>query len=202
MRLLPAILAMTAVVVASNILVQVPIGAWLTLGALTYPFAFLVTDLVNRRDGPAAARRVVLWGFGAGILCSVAASFLETPGGNPLTTPRIATGSAVAFLVAQLLDIAVFDRLRRGSWWRAPLVSSLVASVPDTALFFAIAFSASFAFLDAADPNGWARETVPLLGAGPPAPVWVSLALADYGAKAAVALVALGPFRLLLRSRG
>ena len=190
--------AMAAVVVASNILVQFLWGDWLTLGAFTYPLAFLVTDLTNRALGPAAARRVVFAGFLVGVACSLAASQLVNEYGDPLTTLRIAVGSGVAFLTAQLLDVAIFARLRAGAWWRAPLVSSLIGSAVDTALFFSIAFAAAFAFLDPADPNGWARETVPVLGAGPEAPLWVSLAIADFGVKIGLALLALIPFRLFL----
>lgn len=97
-----------------------------------------------------------------------------------------------------MLDVAVFDRLRRGSWWRAPLVSSLLGSTLDTALFFSIAFSSTFAFIDPADDVSWANALAPLLGAGPAAPLWVSLAVADFGVKLGLALVALAPFRLAL----
>lgn len=193
--------AMAVVVVASNVLVQHLLGDWLTWGALTYPFAFLVTDLANRRFGAAAARRVVWAGFAAGVACSLAASRMTGEGGEALTTLRIALGSGLAFLAAQMLDVAVFDRLRAGAWWRAPLVSTLLASALDTVLFFSVAFSAAFVFLDPADPNGWAREAVPLFGGGPEAPLWVSLALADLGVKLALALLALLPFRALSRGR-
>src|SRR5262245_13632470 len=118
MKLLPGIIAMTVIVVASNILVQHPMGAYLTWGALTYPFSFLVNDITNRLQGSAAARRVVLAGFVAGLICSVVAA--QYPG---LTTMRIALGSLTAFLVGQLLDITIFNSLRRAVWWRAPLVS-------------------------------------------------------------------------------
>lgn len=181
--------AMAAIVLASNILVQFLLGDWMTWGALTYPLAFLVTDLTNRLYGPASARRVVAVGFAMGVACSAVASLWD------LTTLRIALGSGLAFLVAQLVDIGVFDRLRRGRWWRAPLVSSLIGSALDTAVFFSIAFAAAFAFIDPADPNGWARESVPLLGFGGMAPLWVSLAVADFGVKLALALLALLPFR-------
>ncbi|MEM9197974.1 MAG: VUT family protein [Pseudomonadota bacterium] len=183
--------AMAAIVLASNILVQFLLGDWLTWGALSYPLAFLVTDLTNRLYGAAAARRVVAVGFAMGVACSAVASLWD------LTTLRIALGSGLAFLVAQSVDIGVFNRLRQGRWWRAPLVSSLIGSALDTAVFFSVAFAAAFAFIDPADPNGWAREAVPLLGAGPEAPLWVSLAVADFGVKLALALAALVPFRLL-----
>ncbi len=184
--------AMTLVVVASNILVQHLYGDWLTLGAFTYPVAFLVTDLTNRALGAAKARRVVFVGFVAGVACSFVAA------GYDATTLRIAIASGTAFLAAQLLDIAVFDRLRQGSWWRAPLASSFFGSTVDTLLFFSIAFSSTFAFLDPADDVSWANEAIPLLGAGPTAPLWASLATADFGVKMALALIALIPFRLAL----
>ncbi|MFO7856279.1 MAG: VUT family protein [Paracoccaceae bacterium] len=186
--LLLGVAAMAAVVVASNVLVQVLLGDWLTWGALTYPVAFLVTDLSNRLLGPAAARRVVLAGFAVGVACSLAAAGLGA------TTLRIAFGSGLAFLAAQLLDVAVFDRLRGGRWWRAPLVSSLIGSALDTALFFSIAFSAALSGLLPGDV-AWANDPVPLLGLGPVAPLWVSLAVADFAVKLALALLALAPFR-------
>ncbi|MGQ0564005.1 MAG: queuosine precursor transporter [Gemmobacter sp.] len=194
MRLLPAILAMAAVVLASNILVQVLFGDWLTWGAFTYPFAFLVTDVTNRLMGPAAARKVVLWGFVTGLLCSAVGTQIEGPFG-PLVTLRVALGSATAFLVAQLMDIAVFDRLRAGSWWRAPLVSTLVSSTVDTAIFFTIAFAAALAFIEPANDVSFFNQMLPLLGHGPEAARWVSLAVADWGVKLLLALVALLPFR-------
>jgi hypothetical protein len=197
--LVPGILAMGAIVLASNILVQHPLGAWLTWGALTYPFAFLVTDLVNRLQGPAAARRVVLAGFAVGLVCSAIGTQVEGPAG-PLVTLRVALGSGLAFLVAQLIDVAVFDRLRgAGGWWRAPLLSTLVGASLDTALFFTIAFSAGLAWIEPGNDVSWAGGAVPLLGAGPAAPLWVSLAVADWGVKLGLALVALVPFRLAVR---
>jgi hypothetical protein len=117
--LIPGILAMAVIVVASNILVQHPMGAYLTWGALTYPLSFLVNDLVNRLQGVSAARRVVLVGFVVGLICSVIGTQVMGEFG-PLVTLRIAIGSAVAFLVGQLLDITIFNRLRRAAWWRAP----------------------------------------------------------------------------------
>lgn len=195
MRLLLPVLAMATVVVASNVLVQFLYGPWLTWGAFTYPFAFLVTDLTNRLLGAAAARRVVLWGFVTGLACSAIGTQITGEFG-PLVTARVALGSGLAFLSAQMLDIAVFNRLRAGSWWRAPLVSTLCSSTLDTAVFFSIAFSAVLAFLHPATDVSWATEPVPLLGTGPTAPLWVSLALADWGVKLALALVALLPFRL------
>ncbi len=194
MRLFPAILAMAAVVLASNILVQFLAGPWLTWGAFTYPFAFLVTDLTNRIAGPAAARRVVLWGFVTGLACSVIGTQIIGAFG-PLVTLRVALGSATAFLAAQMMDIAVFDRLRAGSWWRAPLVSTLVSSTLDTVIFFTLAFSATLVFVEPTNDVAWANVVLPLLGSGPMAPLWVSLAVADWGVKLALALVALLPFR-------
>lgn len=154
--------AMALVVLASNIAVAWPIGDWLTWGAFTYPFAFLVTDLTNRLLGPGPARRVACAGFAFGVLLSLW-----------LAEPRIAAASGAAFLAAQLLDIAIFDRLRRGAWWRAPLVSSLAASALDTALFFSLAF---------------AGTEVP----------WVTLAIGDYCAKLAMAALLLAPFRAVV----
>ena len=197
-RLLPGILAMAAVVVASNVLVQFLFGAWLTWGAFTYPLAFLVTDLTNRLYGAAAARRVVMAGFAVGVACSAIGTQIEGAFG-PLVTWRIALGSGLAFLVAQLLDVAVFDRLRSGTWWRAPLVSSILGSSLDTAIFFTVAFSEALVFIEPSNDVSWAAEALPLLGLGPVAPLWVSLAVADWGVKLALALLALAPFRLFVR---
>mgnify|MGYP002777015310 CR=1 FL=1 len=195
--LLPGIAAMAAVVVASNVLVQFLAGDWLTWGAFTYPAAFLVTDLVNRLQGAAAARRVVLAGFAVGVACSLAGTQIAGPAG-PLVSVRVALGSGIAFLAAQLLDVAVFDRFRRGSWWRAPLVSTLAGSTVDTALFFAVAFSAALTVLEPGADLAWAQAAVPLLGQGPQAPLWVSLAVADWLVKLGLAIVALLPFRLIV----
>ncbi|MGB0507602.1 MAG: queuosine precursor transporter, partial [Pikeienuella sp.] len=166
------IIAMAIVVVASNILVQHLYGDWLTWGAFTYPFAFLITDLTNRALGAKAARRVVFVGFLVGVACSLTASQFVNEYGDPLVTLRIALGSGIAFLTAQLVDVFIFSKLRDGKWWRAPLASTLIGSTLDTALFFSIAFGAMFAFIDATDPNGWALDVVPLLGMGPEAPLW------------------------------
>jgi len=195
--LLPGVLAMAVIVIVSNVLVQFLVGNWLTWGAFTYPFAFLVTDLMNRFYGPVAARRVVLAGFVVGLVCSFVGAQIEGPFG-PLVSLRVAIGSATAFLVGQLLDVAVFNRLRAGSWWRAPFVSSVSGSVLDTVIFFSIAFSASLAFVAPGVDVGWANEVVPLLGRGVPAPLWMSLALADFGVKFAIAVLALAPFRAAL----
>lgn len=197
-RILPGILAMAAIVVASNILVQFLFGQWLTWGAFTYPLAFLVTDVMNRVYGPSTARRVVFAGFVTGVACSLIGTQIVGEFG-PLVTLRIAVGSGVAFLTAQLLDVAIFDRLRAGSWWRAPLASTLVGSTVDTALFFSIAFSQTLVFLEPSNDVSWAGEVLPTLGVGPQAPLWVSLALADWGVKLALALIALVPFRLIVK---
>jgi len=196
-RLVPAILAMTLVVLASNILVQFPMGAWLTWGALTYPFAFLVADLTNRIHGAPAARRVVVAGFVTGILCSFAGSLIEGEAGA-LVTRRIALGSGLAYLCGQMTDVSIFTLLRGRSWWQAPLVSTLVSSTLDTALFFSIAFSATFVFLEPGNDVAWAGGATALLGFGPALPYWVSLAVADWSVKLALALVALVPFRLIV----
>ncbi len=189
---------MAAVVVASNILVQFLFGQWLTWGAFTYPVAFLVTDVMNRVYGVSAARRVVFIGFVVGVICSLIGTQIMGEYG-PLVTWRIAIGSGLAFLSAQLLDVAIFDRLREGSWWRAPLASTLVGSSVDTAIFFTIAFAGSLTFLEPANDVSWAGEALPLLGSGPVAPLWVSLAVADWMVKLSLALIALLPFRAIVR---
>ena len=187
---------MAAIVVASNILVQFLFGNWLTWGAFTYPFAFLVTDIMNRAYGAQAARRVVFAGFAVGVICSLIGTQIIGEFGQ-LVTLRIALGSGLAFLTAQLLDVAIFSALRSGAWWRAPLASTLIGSTIDTALFFSIAFSATFVFLEPSNDVSWAGEILPILGFGPEAPLWVSLAVADWGVKLALALVALIPFRVI-----
>jgi queuosine precursor transporter len=160
--LLLPIAAMVAVVAGSNVAVQHPINDWLTWGAFTYPFAFLVTDLTNRRLGPQRARTVAYVGFALGVVLSIW-----------VAGPRIALASGTAFLTAQLLDIYVFDRLRRLPWWQAPLISTGLASIWDTAVFFSLAFA----------------------GTGLPWPTW---ALGDLGAKAVMAVALLLPFRALM----
>ncbi|WP_424927045.1 queuosine precursor transporter [Amaricoccus tamworthensis] len=195
--IIPGVAAMATIVVASNILVQFLFGNWLTWGAFTYPFAFLVTDLMNRIHGPGKASRVVLIGFAVGILCSLIGTQIEGEFG-PLVSTRVAIGSGVAFLVAQFLDVGIFSRLRQRAWWKAPLVSSLVAGSLDTLVFFSIAFAAGLSWIAPGVDVAWANEAVPLLGVGPVSPLWVSLAVADFCVKTAVALVALVPFRVLL----
>jgi len=209
----PFVAAMTIVVVASNVLVQFPVGGTvggvaladiLTWGAFTYPFAFLVTDLANRRYGPATARRVVFVGF----MLAVATTILFPPllfraGLIPFETDalrlvRIAIASGTAFLFGQLLDVSVFNRLRRKSWWRAPVVGSIVGSVVDTTIFFSIAFAAAFAFVGPQDD--FALEAAPLLGLGlGPAEYarWISWALGDLSVKLLIAIFALIPYRLI-----
>ncbi|MFT6426243.1 MAG: putative integral membrane protein (TIGR00697 family), partial [Celeribacter sp.] len=129
-HILPGILAMAAIVVASNILVQFLIlDGLLTWGAFTYPFAFLVTDLMNRLYGPNAARKVIFSGFIAGIICSLIGTQIMLQGDGytyPAVALRVAVGSAAAFLIAQLVDVFVFNRLRNGNWWKAPLASTIV----------------------------------------------------------------------------
>lgn len=197
-RLLPGVIAMATIVVASNILVQFLFGQWLTWGAFTYPLAFLVTDVMNRVYGVSMARKVVFAGFVTGVICSLIGTQIMGEFG-PLVTWRIAIGSGLAFLTAQLLDVSIFDKLRGGAWWRAPLVSTLVGSAVDTALFFTIAFSASLTFLEPANDVSWAGEMLPLLGLGPVVPLWVSLATADWCVKLGLALLALVPFRLIVK---
>ena len=188
----PFVAAMAAVVVSSNFLVQFPFGHFglqdlLTWGAFTYPLAFLVNDLTNRRYGPKAARKVVYAGFAIAVLLSVW-----------LASPRIAIASGSAFLTAQILDVFVFDRLREKRWWIAPLTGSVIGSVVDTVLFFSIAFADRFAFLD----TGLGREdgslgfAVPFLGAD--VPLWMSLALGDFCVKMLLSVLMLVPYGALL----
>jgi len=210
-KYLPFVAAMALVVVASNVLVQFPVKGQLgplsladllTWGAFTYPFAFLVTDLANRRNGPVMARRVVFAGFMVAVACSIVVPPLlyrldliefGTTAGRLV---RIAIASGAAFLAAQLLDVTVFNRLRRQSWWRAPIFGTLAGSVVDTAIFFSVAFSAAFAF---AGPNdAFALEASPLLGLVPAEfPRWISWAFGDLSVKLAIAVFALIPYRLI-----
>ncbi|MBP1852188.1 queuosine precursor transporter [Rhizobium halophytocola] len=186
---------MTAVVVASNILVQYPfpgvlfgiqLSDLLTYGAFIYPFAFLVTDLANRQFGPSNARKVVFAGFVVGVILSYVTS-----------QPRIAMASGTAYLVGQLLDISVFNQLRRTSWWKAPLLGSMLGSVIDTVIFFSLSFAPAFAFLGANDDFaiGWA----PVLGVfSTEAPRWISWALGDLTVKVLAGLVLLLPYGALM----
>ena len=197
-RFVVAVLAMVVVVTASNILVQYPVqfdlgpihlGDILTWGAFTYPFAFLVSDLTNRHDGPTQARMVVLVGF----LVGLALSFW-------LSTPRIAIASGSAFLIGQLLDIAVFQRLRNRYWLIPPLSASLFGSLLDTAIFFTLAFAPAFAFIDVAFgmEDGSLGFAAPWLGIGGDVPLWVSLASGDFAVKFLAALLLLAPYRVLM----
>ena len=195
--LIAGIIAMAAIVVASNILVQHTFGSYLTYGAFTYPLSFLVNDIINRLAGVKAARRVVLAGFVVGLVCSFIGTQLHNDYG-PLVTLRVALGSGTAFLVGQLLDVTIFDRLRRAEWWRAPLVSTLIGSTIDSVIFFTIAFAASLTSLEPSSDMSWAAVSGPLLGSGPMVPLWVSLALADWGVKFGIAVFGLLPFRLII----
>jgi uncharacterized integral membrane protein (TIGR00697 family) len=156
-----------------------------------------VTDLMNRMYGASAARRVIFVGFIVGVICSLIGTQIQGEFG-PLVTLRIAIGSGTAFLVAQLIDVSIFSALKNDKWWRAPLASSIVGSTLDTALFFTIAFSAALIFLEPANDVSWANEALPILGFGPVAPLWVSLAVADWGVKLTLALIALVPFKALV----
>ena len=192
LRVLPFVAAMAIIVAVSNVLVQHPfehlgLGEILTWGAFTYPVAFLVNDLTNRRFGPIAARRVVLAGFVIAVALSVW-----------LATPRIAIASGTAFLAAQLLDTTVFDRLRGKAWWQAPFISTLIGSALDTVLFFGLAFSAAFSGIDAffGMEDGSLAFAVPFMGGE--APLWVSLALGDFAVKILIGLAMLAPYGALL----
>lgn len=207
----PFVAAMTLVVLASNILVQFPVSGTLggldladilTWGAFTYPFSFLVTDLANRRHGPVVARRIVFAGFMTAVACSIIVPpllyhlDLTAYASEALRLARIAMASGAAFLCAQLLDITVFNSLRRQSWWRAPILGTLCGSVVDTALFFSIAFAPAFAIIGPGDE--FAAQMAPLLGAFQlDAPRWVSWAIGDLGVKLLIAIVALIPYRLM-----
>jgi uncharacterized PurR-regulated membrane protein YhhQ (DUF165 family) len=197
-RLMAAVAAMVVVVTASNILVLYPVQAQLgplnladllTWGAFTYPFAFLVTDLTNRYDGARNARIVVVVGF----VVALGLSFY-------LSTPRIAIASASAFLLGQLLDIAVFSRLRNRFWLIPPLTGSLLGSALDTLVFFTIAFAPALAGIDAlfGREDGSLGFPAPWLGLGPEVPLWTSLATGDFLVKFLAALILLAPYRALM----
>jgi len=167
---------MGVVVLSSNFLVQFPVNHYglneiLTYGAFSYPLAFLITDLTNRTYGKIFARKIVYLGFLIGIIFTL---FFSTNFAD-LISIRIAIGSGSAFLVAQLVDVQIFDKLRKNSWYVAPLISSSIGSIVDTFLFFCIAFFGT---------------TVP----------WVTLSLGDLAVKLFVTLVMLVPFRLLLNT--
>jgi len=167
---------MGVIVLVSNYLVQFPINYYglkeiLTYGAFSYPIAFLITDLANRSYGKIVARKIVYIGFFIGISFTLLFSTSFTD----LISVRIAIGSGVAFLVAQLLDVQIFDNLRKNKWFIAPLTSSIIGSTIDTFLFFSISFYAT----------------------GVP---WITLSLGDLTVKILVALIMLIPFRLLLKT--
>ena len=169
-------LIMGFVVLISNFLVQFPVNYYgleniLTYGAFSYPIAFLITDLANRSFGKLIARKIVYVGFTIGVLFTL----IFSTNFSDLISIRIAIGSGTAFILAQLLDVQVFDKLRRKTWFVAPLFSSLIGSTVDTFLFFFISF----------------------YGTGVP---WITLSLGDLGVKIFIALIMLIPFRLLLRT--
>ena len=195
--LIVPIMTMSIIVLVSNILVQFLLGNWLTWGALTYPFAFLVTDITNRFYGLSAARKVVLFGFIIGIFCSLVGTQLQGEFG-PLVTFRIALGSATAFIISHLLDISIFNYLRQERWWKAPLISSILGSSLDTLIFFFVAFSGFLIFLEPSNDVSWAVEKVPILGMFGISPLWVSLALADFLVKLSLITISLIPFRFLI----
>lgn len=166
-------LLMGVIVLLSNYLVQFPINKYgleniLTYGAFSYPVAFLVTDLANRSFGKSVAKKIVYFGFTIGVLFTL---FFST-NFEDLISIRIAIGSGTAFIIAQLLDVQIFDRLRKKRWFIAPLKSSLIGSITDTFLFFSISF----------------------YGTGMP---WVTLAIGDLAVKIIVALIMLIPFRMM-----
>ena len=187
---------MGLIVVLSNILVQFRLGNWLTYGAITYPFAFLINDLTNRFYGSRAARQVLYTGFVVGVVCSFAGSQLQGEFG-PLVTLRIAIASGLAFLTAQFLDIIVFDKLRNYKWWIPPAVSRTVGAIVDTVIFFFIAFSSTASVIDTRYDVSWAVELTPILRFGPNFPLWVSLASADFFVKLVLIIFALFPFWLV-----
>ena len=167
---------MGVIVLASNYLVQFPVNYYglneiLTYGAFSYPIAFLITDLANRSYGKLVARKIVYIGFAIGISFTL----LFSTNFTDLISLRIAIGSGTAFLIAQILDVQIFDKLRKRDWFIAPLTSSLIGSTVDTFLFFSISFYAT----------------------GVP---WVTLALGDLIVKILVALIMLIPFRFLLKT--
>ena len=167
---------MGVVVLSSNYLVQFPINYYglneiLTYGAFSYPIAFLITDLANRSFGKLVARKLVYFGF----LLGIGFTILFSTNFSDLISIRIAIGSGVAFLTAQLLDVQIFDNLRRKKWFVAPLTSSLIGSTVDTFIFFFISFYGT---------------NVP----------WFTLALGDLSVKIFVAMIMLIPFRLLLKT--
>ncbi len=156
--LILGIVSMATVITASNILVGYPINDWLTWGHFSFPISFFITDLVNRRLGASRARTVAYFGFTVAVLLSFW-----------LASPRIALASGSAFIVGQLTNIGIFDRLRRRNWWHAPLISSSIASTVDTILFYCIAFA----------------------GTGLP---WLTWSIGDYAVKLVCALFLILPY--------
>ena len=204
LRLMPSIAAMAIVILVSNVLVQIPIAHVVTLGsvdidlaelltwgAFTYPVAFLVTDTTNRIYGVQAARRVVYVGFALGVVLSLIAAFgiaaevaeaqgiavmaALTSDPDAFSMLRIALASGTAFLIGQLMDVVIFDRLRTATWWKAPTVSSFFGSMSDTAIFFSLAFA----------------------GTGLP---WVNWAVGDFTVKLLMVALLLYPFRLIVNA--
>ncbi len=174
-KLIPAIIAMAGVILLSNILVQIPVDYLLlvagnninladilTWGAFSYPVAFLVIDTTNRIHGAKSARIIVYIGFMTGVILSLI-----------FADPRIALASGTAFLISQMLDIILFDKLRNKTWWKAPVISSFAASFIDTIIFFSLAFAGT----------GWP---------------WVNWALGDFTAKLIMIAILLYPFKLLI----
>lgn len=157
-----AVLAMVIIIAASNYLVEIPLGEWLTWGAFTYPLSFFVSEMVNRFYGPAQARRVVYFGFFVAVILAFS-----------IMNQRIALASSIAFLIGQLLDIWVFNKLRKKTWWLAPGTASVSASIVDTLIFFSVAF---------------AGTEIP----------WLQLAAGDFAIKLCMDLCLLLPFRMFL----
>ena len=167
---------MGVVVLSSNYLVQFPVNYYglneiLTYGAFSYPIAFLITDLANRSFGKYIARKIVYLGFIIGVGFTI---FFSTDFANFISI-RIAIGSGTAFFIAQLIDVQIFDKLRKKKWFIAPLISSIIGSSIDTFLFFSISFYGT---------------DVP----------WITLSLGDLAVKIIVALIMLIPFRILLKT--
>ena len=160
--LLIAMAMMAVVIYVSNVLVQIPINDWLTWGTFTFPVAFLITDFTNRIYGSRSAYVVVFVGFIVGGIMSIL-------GGDV----RIGLASVTAFLIGQVLDVVIFNRMREATWWKAPLVSSFVASAVDTAIFYTLAFYG----------QDWP---------------WEQVAVGDFGVKVAMAVCLLVPFKLLI----
>lgn len=153
---------MAGIVLISNVLVQYPLNNWLTWGAFSYPVAYFVTDVCNRLFGVVNARRIALIGFTVGLICSLV-----------MAPTRIAIASGAAFLVSQLLDVSIFNKLRQQAWWKAPFLGSCIASVVDTAIFFSLAFAGTHMS-------------------------WLHLATGDLGVKILMAIALLPAYRILI----